>query len=253
MLAYRYTDWLADLTTNVSAAGVRRQVEVRSARPDRLQFVPNGLDLEHFRPDASLRADARRELGVGDRFVWLGVGRIEEAKDYPNLLRAMSALSARRPDALLLVVGQGKLEAEVRTLAGELGLAERVRFLGVRRDVVSLMNAADAYVMSSRWEGMPLVLQEAAAVGLAVVATDVGGNGEVVRHGESGYLVRADDPPALAGAMLEVMELPPARRHEMGQRGRSHVEERFGMEQVLDRWEALYRGLLEKKGVARCA
>jgi glycosyltransferase involved in cell wall biosynthesis len=253
MLAYRYTDWLADVTTNVSVAGVRRQVEMRSARPDRVQFMPNGLDLEQFRPDPVQREAARLGLGAGDRFVWLAVGRIEEAKDYPNLLRAVAAVAKRRPDALLLIAGQGKLEGEVRALAGELGLAERVRFLGVRRDVASLMNAADGYVMSSRWEGMPLVLQEAAAVGLPVVATDVGGNAEVVCHGESGHLVPANDPPALAAAMLEVMGLSPARRHEMGQQGRSHVESRFGMQQVLDRWEALYRGLLDKKGVSRCA
>jgi glycosyltransferase involved in cell wall biosynthesis len=232
---------------------VRRQVELGRARPDRVQFMPNGLDLEHFRPDPVEREAARVSLGVGGRFVWLAAGRIEEAKDYPNLLRAVAALADRRPDVLLLIAGQGTLEGEVRALAVELGLAERVRFLGIRPDIASLMNAADAYAMSSRWEGMPLVLQEAAAVGLPVVATDVGGNAEVVCQGESGYLVPAKDPPALAAAMLEVMGLSPSRRHEMGQRGRSHVESRFGMEQVLDRWEALYRGLLEKKGVARCA
>jgi len=253
MLAYRYTDWLADVTTNVSVAGVRRQVEMRSARPDRVQFMPNGLDLEHFRADPALRADARRALGVGDKFVWLAVGRMEEAKDYPNLLNAFAALSVRRPDALLLVAGQGKLEGELRALAGGLGLEDRVRFLGVRGDVASVMNAADGYVMSSRWEGMPLVLQEAAAVGLVVVATDVGGNAEVVCHGESGYLVPAGDSPALATAMSDVMGLSPERRREMGEKGRSYVESRFGMEQVLTQWEALYRGILEKRGVARCA
>jgi len=253
MLAYRYTDWLADVTTNVSAAGVRRQVEMGSARPDRVLFVPNGLDLGHFRPDPVLRAEARKSLGVTNEFVWLAAGRIEEAKDYPNALRAFAAVSQRRPETLLLIAGRGKLEGEVRALTDELKLADRVRFLGVRGDVVSLMNASDAYVMSSRWEGMPLVLQEAAAVGLAVVATDVGGNAEIVRHGESGYLVPPNNSPALATAMTGVMDLSPARRHEMGQRGRSHVESRFGMEQVLDHWEALYRGLLEKNGVSQCA
>ena len=253
MLAYRYTDWLADVTTNVSVAGVRRQVEMRSARPDRVQFMPNGLDLDHFRPDPALRAEARRGLNVGDKFVWLAVGRMEEAKDYPNLLNAFAALSARRPDAHLLIAGQGKLDGELRALAGGLGLADRVRFLGVRGDVAAVMNAADAYVMSSRWEGMPLVLQEAAAVGLVIVATDVGGNAEVVRHGESGHLIPAGDSQALATAMFDVMGLSPERRHEMGQLGRSYVESRFGMEQVLTHWETLYRGILEKRRVAQCA
>jgi glycosyltransferase involved in cell wall biosynthesis len=253
MLAYRYTDWLADLTTNVSAAGVSRQIETGSARPGRVVFVPNGLDLETFRPDPELRQAARRGLGLGDEFTWLAAGRIEEAKDYPNLVRAFAVVAARRPETVLLIAGRGRLEADVKAMASAAGLDGRVRFLGVRSDVPALMNAADAYVMSSRWEGMPLVLQEAAAVGLPVVATDVGGNREVVCDGVSGLLVPPNDAAALAAAMENVLGLAPGRRAEMGRRGRAHVEAQFGIERVLDRWENIYDDLLSKGGGRRCA
>jgi glycosyltransferase involved in cell wall biosynthesis len=253
MMAYRYTDWLADLTTNVSEAGVSRQIETGSARPGRVVFVPNGLNLDSFRPDPKLRQATRRELGLGDEFAWLAVGRIEEAKDYPNLVRAFSEVAGRHPQTVLMIVGRGRLEAELKAMVSATGLGARVRLLGVRSDVPALMNAADAYVMSSRWEGMPLVLQEAAAVGLPVVSTDVGGNREVVCDGVSGLLVPPDDSPALATAMQKMLVASPDQRAEMGRRGRGHIESRFGIERVLDRWEAIYQDLLTKRGGRRCA
>jgi glycosyltransferase involved in cell wall biosynthesis len=253
MMAYRYTDWLADLTTNVSEAGVTRQIETGSARAGRVVFVPNGLDLDTFRPDPGLRQATRRGLGLAEEFTWLAAGRIEEAKDYPNMVRAFAALAARRPETLLLIAGRGSQEAEVKALVSATGLDRRVRFLGVRTDVPGLMNAADAYVMSSQWEGMPLVLQEAAAVGLPVVATDVGGNREVVCDGVSGLLVPPNDSAALAAAMQRVLALAPAARAEMGRRGRGHVDSQFGIHRVLDRWESIYNDLLNKGGGRRCA
>ena len=252
-MAYRYTDWLADLTTHVCEAGVSRQIETRSAPPGRVVFVPNGLDLDSFRPEAQLRDATRRELGLADEFTWLAAGRFEAAKDYPNLVRAFAALASRRPGTVLLIAGRGSLEAEVKAMASAAGLDGRVRFLGVRSDVPGLMNAADAYVMSSRWEGMPLVLQEAAAVGLPIVATDVGGNPQVVCNGVSGLLVPPNDPAALAAAMEKVLAFPPQERAEMGRRGRGYVESRFGIERVLDRWESIYQELLTKRGGRRCA
>ncbi len=97
------------------------------------------------------------------------MGRFEEAKDYPNMLNAFAKVVSKRNDSLLLIVGQGSLMEKVKHLAGELGITRQVYFLGVRKDIPVLMNAADAYVMSSSWEGMPLVLLEASAIGLPIV------------------------------------------------------------------------------------
>jgi len=111
------------------------------------------------------------------------------------------------------------------------------------------MNATDAYVMSSIWEGMPLVLLEAQASGLPIVATDVGGNREVVIDGVTGFLVPPKDPEALAQAMLRLMELPKEKRQEMGEAARQHILANFSLDRVVDKWEALYRELLVKKGI----
>lgn len=165
------------------------------------------------------------------------------------MLRAFRKVQHVRPASRLFIVGQGSLRAETEELAKELGLAEAVRFLGVRNDIPQLMNAADAYVMSSAWEGMPMVLLEAAAVGLPVVATDVGGNREIVRDGYTGLLVPPRDHESLARAMVHLMSLPDAARRAMGQAARAYVEAHYGLERVVDQWEKLYRNCLRCKGI----
>ncbi|HEY5940892.1 MAG TPA: glycosyltransferase, partial [Gemmatimonadales bacterium] len=145
---------------------------------------------------------------------------------------------------------RGSLQEATETLARALGLGDGVRFLGVRQDVAELMSAADGYVMSSAWEGMPIVLLEAAAAGLPIVATRVGGNAEVVRENESGFLVPARDSDALAAAMLRLIALPDAERRSLGERGREHVRASYGLSLVVDRWLEIYRGVLERKGIS---
>jgi len=246
--AYRLTDFLCDVTTQVSRAGLERYVRVGAVPRHKIRFIPNGVDTDRVRPNPEVRARLRHELGLGTAFVWLAVGRFEEAKDYPNMLRAFVRVMRECENTVLLIVGQGSLREETERLAGELSVALRVRFLGVRKDVPELMNAADAYVMSSAWEGMPMVLLEAGAVGLPVVTTDVGGNREVVMDGQSGFLVPPKNPEALARAMLRLMDLPLEERLGMGECGRKYIEENYSLERVVDQWEALYRQLLTQKG-----
>lgn len=248
-LAYRLTDPFCDLTTQVSRTGLARYVQVGAVPANKIRFVPNGVDIDRFRPDRDARSRMRKELGLGDEFVWLAVGRFEEAKDYPNMLRAFARVREARSDVRLFIVGQGVLRAEAERLVDELGLGEVVRFLGIRNDIPELMNAADAYVMSSAWEGMPLVLLEAAAVCLPVVATDVGGNREVVLEGQTGFLVPPKDHESLARAMLRLMRLSPDVRRAMGQTGRAYIEAHYSLDRVVEQWETLYRELLRRKRV----
>ncbi len=241
-LFYRLTDPLTDVTTHISQAAADRYVEVGAVPVGRIRFIPNGLDLESFRPDPVLRREMRHRLQLGDSFIWLAVGRFDEAKDYPTMLRAFAQVKEGEKVVLLLVGGDG-LEEQMRPLARELGIEQRIRFLGVRDDVQALMKAADGYLMSSAWEGMPMALLEAAASGLPIVSTDVGGIREVVQQGVNGYLVEARDPDRLAEAIQRLMELPARERDEMGKRGRRSIENRFGLSAVVDQWEALYTEL----------
>ncbi|MBK9711901.1 MAG: glycosyltransferase [Kouleothrix sp.] len=242
-IAYRLTDPICDLTTNVSQAAVERYVQVGAAPARKIRFVPNGVNVDRFRSDAEARDRLRRELGLGGRFAWLAVGRFEAAKDHLTLVRAFGRLG-EQDDAALLLAGQGGMEDQIRAEVAALGLSDRVRFLGVRRDIPQLLNAADAYVMSSAWEGLPMVLLEAAAVGLVTVATAVGGNHEIVLDGRNGFLVPPRDPAALAGSMRLTMQLPEGERKRMGAAGKDYVHACYSLSRVVDQWESLYQECL---------
>jgi glycosyltransferase involved in cell wall biosynthesis len=250
---YRLTDRLSDLTTNVSQAAVDEYVRRGLARASGIRFMPNGIDVSHFRRDPLQRARLREELNLPDRFVWLIVARLEPDKNHANLFRAFKSVLNHPANPMLLVVGGGRLDSELHKLVEQMHLQERVRFLGLRDDVSALINASDAQVLSSLMEGMPLVLQEASAVGLPVVATNVGGNAEVVLDGNSGFIVPSEDSPALAAAMQKVMSMTPAEREEMGRAGRHHVETSYEIERVLDRWEGIFQELSQPKTVGAVA
>jgi glycosyltransferase involved in cell wall biosynthesis len=249
-VAYRVTDRLCDATTIISAAAARRFLQVRAVPPERLLVIPNGVELDKFEPNCEARERTRLELGVGQQFAWLVVARLEPVKDHAGILRAFRELVSVRPDTTLLVAGDGPLMNDTQKLAQELSIVDQVRFLGRRQDVPQLMNAADAFVLGSEYEGLPLVLLEAAAVGLPIAATDVGGNPEVVYDGLTGTLAAPNSPDTLARAMASIMAMTTEQRREMGAAGRKLVSAQYGMQQVVTVWENIYSHLLNKAQVA---
>jgi glycosyltransferase involved in cell wall biosynthesis/CDP-glycerol glycerophosphotransferase (TagB/SpsB family) len=247
MWVYRATDRLTNLTTNVSPAAVARSIERKAAPKARIRCMPNGIDTTRFKADPELRARVRQELKLGDRFVWLCVASLERQKDYPNLFGALERLRDHPARPLVLAVGVGALKAELEATASS-QVPEMVRFLGARGDVPALMVAADAYVLSSAWEGLPVVLLEAAASCLSIVCTDVGGNREIVRDGETGYVVPPGNSAILAEAMAKVMNSSPDQRAALGHRARAHVDAAFSLQGVAARWERIYAELFERVG-----
>ena len=245
---YACSRWLTDHVTAVSEATAVSHLAAGMVCESKLSVVWNGVDLDRWQPGAQTRREAREELGVKDDFLWLAVGRLEALKDYPCLLRAMTRTPER---TRLLVLGAGPQEGRLRELAVWLGLKQRVRFAGFDPNVVRWMRAADGFVLSSRYEGLPMVLLEAGACGVPVVATDVPGTREVVVDGETGWLAPPGDPAKLAKTMMKLMHMPPEARDAIAERARNHVARTFSIEAALDRWERLYADLLEWKSAAR--
>jgi glycosyltransferase involved in cell wall biosynthesis len=238
MWLYRLTEPWGSVTTSVSAAGREMHLATRASSPDRIVVLPNGIDQERFRPDPVGRARVRAELHADpDTFVWLSVTRFAPPKDPLTLLKAMAHLPGR---SLLWLVGQGEERGRSEALVQEVGLQERVRFLGVRTDIPDLLAAADAFVLSSRSEAMPITLLEAASAGLLCVASDVGAVRELVLDGKTGFVVPPADPDGLCSAMLRTEQLGYAGRASMGGQGREWVGERYGLDAIVDQWEALY-------------
>jgi len=246
MLAYRLTDPSSRRTTTVSEAGAARYVRLKAVPAHKCTVVTNGIDAAEFAPSTERRVSLRAQMGVNNEFVWLAAGRIVPAKDYPNLLRAFSRVHEAIPAARLWVAGEASAAglAAVQALAAELGVAASVRWLGLRSDIHALLDAADAFVSASAWEGMPLAVGEAMAMEKPVVVTDVGGVRELV--GEAGAIVPAKDPDALAQAMLALMRLTPQARSFLGHAARERIQAQFSFDAKADEWESIYRKILAR-------
>jgi len=244
-ILYRVTDCLADRTTIIAQSAFERYVRVGAVPRSKLEMIPNGVDTQRFKPSASLREKTRADLGLGSDFAWLAVGRLVEQKDYPNLLRAVGML--RSTNWQLLVVGEGNLRESLGALAAELGVGDKVRFVPAREDVVALYSAADAFVMSSAFEGMSAALQEAIAMALPCVVTDVGANRDLVCDGVTGYVVPPGDSSHLAQAMESLMTAPASSREQFGGNARHFAVSNYEFKTVARRWFDLYERCLGKK------
>jgi glycosyltransferase involved in cell wall biosynthesis len=244
-LLLRATERLSAVTVvnsrRVAESFVRRGVASRG----HLAVVHNGVDTALFHPAPEMREDVRVSLGVSDdEFLWLTIGRLTAQKNYPCLLQALSRVVASRPRTRLLVVGRGSLHSELPDLARRLGLTNDVSFLGYRANVPSLLAAADAFILASRYEGLPNVVMEALAAGVPVVGTAVGGMDELVGEGVSGYLVPPSSPETMTLAMRRMMDASKEDRREMGMRGRAMMQSHFEGETVLETWQELIRDTL---------
>ncbi len=248
MLAYRLTDRLSRRTVAVSQAAADRFMHLGAVPAGRCAVILNGIDIQEFSPHAERRARMRKAMVSRPMFVWLASGRIVAAKDYPNLLRAVAILSEKYSWAEVWIAG-GWADREMerlKVLPEFNQTASRVRWLGLRRDLPALLDAADGFVSSSAWEGMPLAIGEAMAMGKRVVATNVGGVRELV--GFEGHLVPPHDPAALAAAMGEVMEANVSIAVAKGRVARERICERFNMDVKPMEWEKLYREALVGNG-----
>jgi sugar transferase (PEP-CTERM/EpsH1 system associated) len=244
--------WLVDRIVTVSDDAREVAIASGGVRPDRVVTLINGIEVERFAGDPGDEVRARRrELGLPqDAFVFGIVARLTAVKDHPNLFEAVARLRRQGyTGAHLCVVGDGELGDELKARAGELGLGDAISFLGARRDIPELLGVFDAFVLSSYSEGLSITLLEAMAAGLPVVATDVGGNPEVVLDDVTGYVVEARNPEALASAMQKIMQNPDEAA-VMGERGRDRVQRKFSLDVMVGGYEQIYEELLRSNGSA---
>jgi len=214
---------------------------------DRIEVVHNGIDPARFDPRhlANMRAEARGELDLSDRNVLvMQVARFHPVKDHATGLRAFAhALRHGATQAVLGLVGDGEKRDEMEALAGELEIAAHVRFLGVRSDIPRLMAGADLFMLSSLSEGISVTLLEAMAASLPIVATDVGGNSEVLERDVTGLLSPRGDAEALGHNLRTLIESGELRRR-MGQAGRERLLQQFTEQRMHERFTRLYREML---------
>jgi len=226
----------------VNAEAVADELVRHGLARGKMQVVHNGVDLARFRAFALERRAARAALGLPPaRRLVAQVGRLVPQKDHPTYLRAAATVAASHPDVDFLVVGDGPDRKALEGLAHELGLGERLRWLGLRHDVPAVLAAVDVLVLASRFEGLPNVVIEAMAAGAAVVATDVGGCRELVHSGEHGVLVAPGDVEAIASAVSALLD-DDRVRDAMVRAARTRVEHEFSIEAMVRRTCGVYLG-----------
>jgi glycosyltransferase involved in cell wall biosynthesis len=208
--------------------------------PEKISFIPNAVISASGRKPGttSTLPDERREgplVGV--------VARLQPEKGVANFLKAAARVSAACPAARFLVVGDGPLREELLRLADRLGLRERVRFLGHRADARELVGLLDVLVVPSLTEGTPLIVLEAMAAGVPLVASAVGGVTDQVRHGKEGLLIPPGDATALGDALLELLQ-DPDRAHRLGEAGRRRADSVFSHAAMVRKIEGVYHAAL---------
>ena len=218
-----------DVVTANSLAGLKSHLAL-GYRPRRTQVLANGIDVDHFRPDAAARAAVRAELGIPENAMVLAhVARVDAMKDHGSFLAAMAAL----PDVFALLVGAG---------TENLGPAPNLFRLGRRCDVARLLAAADVVASSSRrGEGFSNVLAEGMACGLPAVATDIGDASLIV--GDTGLVVPPQSPETLAAAIRTLAAESPSLRAARGRRARERIVENFSMRHAVQAHVKLYESL----------
>ncbi len=217
----------------------------------RLSRICNGVDARRFHPPADKRAAEDFPFRAAEHFVFGTVGRLQEVKDQLNLVRAFAHLLELRPAERarlrLAIVGDGPLRGAVEEEIVRAGIGEQVWLAGERADVPELMRSMDVFVLPSRAEGISNTILEAMACALPVVATDVGGSGELVAAGRTGALVPPSDPRALGMAMAAYAADPAlARAH--GAAARRRIEDEFSLDGMVARYADLYARLLGEAG-----
>jgi len=213
-------------------------VQLGVVEPARTCTVHNGIDLRPYKTVD--RLGARRQLGFQDSELLIGaIGRLAPQKGFVHLIRAMPQVLAAVPNARLVLAGDGPLERELKDEAVECGVAERVQFLGFRRDILELLTAFDIFALPSLWEGLSISLIEALAAGKPIVATDIDGNREVIDNLETGLLVPPADAGAFAAALLRLLT-DRSLAERLAVNARLSAESRFSMERMVEQNLAVY-------------
>lgn len=232
-LVYRKVDRIIA----VSHAVRNYLVEVKKLPPSKITVVHNGVHVEKFRTAQTKPTNGRLTFGV--------IGRLEIQKGHRYFLEAVKLLGRTADQAQFNIIGEGSLRAELEAMARQLGIEERINFLGFRSDIVKAFDELDVLVLPSLFEGLPLVALEASAMGKAVIVTNVDGSPEAVAHNETGIVVPPEDPPALKAAM-ERLIMHRSQIETFGRNARDRVARDFNVNKQVRETEKIYLNEVSK-------
>lgn len=235
----KFLSWATDRIITLTPSMKREYIRDYRVGENRVTVIPNGVDLDRL---AAFDADP----ALASSFTVATVGRLDAVKNLPLLVRAFAAMERRTPGDRLVICGDGPVRGEVEEIAAAEGVGEALIMTGERSDAPAVMKASDVYVQPSYYEGMSNTIVEAMACGVPVVATDVGGNGDVAGRGGTSVLVPTDDVGALSAA-LDVLRADEEERRTIGEAGRARACEEFGLERMVESYTGVYESLVPDK------
>ncbi|QTA79109.1 Glycosyltransferase [Desulfonema limicola] len=237
--------YAVDQIVTVSNATKRFVCDEWKVSEQRVRLIYNGVYLHHFKEDRKNKQRIRRQLGINEQDIVIGsVGRLMPVKNYTLLIKAFAM--AAIPDTKLMLVGDGPEKESLISLIKELNLQDKVILTGHRSDVENMLNAMDIFVLPSISEGISLALLEAMSLNLPVIATNVGGNPEIIGNNEYGILVKSQDITALSEAM-KILICDLEKRKKLSILSRKRVTEMFDLQRMVKDYEQLYLSLTRGK------
>ena len=210
---------------------------------EKLETIPNGIDIEKFcsRPDIGY---LRREFNLKKNETVIGtIGRLTTQKGIDTLLEAFRILVTKRRNLRLIVVGDGELRTSLIKLSEQLGIRNKLVFTGIRQDIAYVLHLFDIFVLSSLWEGQPITIMEAMAAGKPIVATSVGGNGEILKKGEFGLIISPKDPTAMAKA-IEILLNDPSLAGGLAKKASVYARTHLGHRTMVKNYEVVFSALV---------
>jgi glycosyltransferase involved in cell wall biosynthesis len=229
----------------VSKAARRVYMKETGCAPHKCRNMPNGLDISRF-SEHRPRAEILGELGIGEDQKIVGiVANLVPIKNYEGFLDIAARIRSEKDDVAFVIVGEGPLRGELESRAESMGLSSNVYFLGQRRDIPDLLSIMNCFLLPSFREAFPISVLESLAAGVPVVATNVGGPGEIIHPGQEGFLADPEDTDDMAKHVLKILGDPELAR-TLGENGRRRVTA-FEIERVAERTATVYRELLDAK------
>ena len=234
---FKLTNFLSHHDVTNSKITYHRLLDQKILNKKQSSYIHNGIIIQSPQLHST---DIRESLEVTpNEFMWLAVGRFVQQKDYPTLIQAFAILEKRVPCSKLYIAGGGQPDAEIQKLIYKYDLSQKVTFLGRRSDINNLLVSADAFVQSSKLEGLPNTIMEAMLCSKIIVATNAGGSEELISHGKNGYISDVGDIDSLAENMYLAYNLNTSDKQKMQSQAFLRLKENFDINTIVDKWHSL--------------
>jgi len=241
----RFLNRWTDVLVCVSGADRNLVLKHKTIPENRIVIIKNGIDIEKFQVNKELVEAEKKKLGLTDKFVLTSIGRLHPPKDFSTILKALKLIITQNKNFRLLIIGDGPLRKLLENEVEEFGLNQCVKFLGFRENTPILINLSDIIILSSRWEGLPLLPLEAGASKKSIIISNIEGVKETIINGETGFLFKPASARDLADKVLNLYYSEKLRK-KMGENGYRFVSENFSKERMIKEYEDLYKEILNE-------